>query len=312
MTWTRGSDGRTDATMPPHEPTHPDTGRHPRPGTGRQETARADAHGRPGAVWLARFSGAERSIHHVTALLMLVCLVTAAFLYFPFLSTMVGRRELLKTVHVWTGFALPVPIVLGLVSRAFRADLRRLNRFAPHDWEWLRRGDRRAVRRGRGVHPVGKFNAGQKLNAAFTAGAILVMLGTGEVLTFPDPWPDRWRTGATFVHDWLFLLILAVTVGHLWEAMRDRGALTGMLTGRVEREWAERHHSGWADVAPEAQAKARTHGPEGRAGTRAHADEAETADEAEKNVQVSGSDEQSTGTPPGEGPEFAKRRPGTS
>ncbi|WP_284734180.1 cytochrome b/b6 domain-containing protein [Actinomadura sp. NEAU-AAG7] len=284
--------------MPPHEPTPPDAG--------RREPAPADAGGGPGAVWLARFTGAERSIHHVTALLMLVCLVTAAFLYFPFLSTMVGRRELLKTVHVWSGFALPVPIVLGLLSRAFRADLRRLNRFAPHDWEWLRRGDRRAVQRGRGVLPVGKFNAGQKLNAAFTAGAILVMLGTGEVLTFPGPWPDRWRTGATFVHDWLFLLILAVTAGHLWEALRDRGALTGMLTGRVERGWAERHHAGWADVAPEARAKARAHVRQGGDGTRPH------ADGAEKNAQVSGINENSTGASPGEGPEFAKRRPGIS
>lgn len=202
-----------------------------------------------GRVWLARFSLAERSIHHLTALLMVVCLATAACLYLPLLSTLVGHRATLKTVHVWCGFALPGPIVLGLASRAFRADLRRLNRFAPHDWEWLRRRDRRAVRGGRGILPVGKFNAGQKLNAAFTAGAILLMLGTGEIMTFPDPWGDRWRTGATFVHDWLFLVVVVVTAGHLWEALRDRGALTGMLTGRVDAGWAARHHADWADGA---------------------------------------------------------------
>lgn len=206
--------------------------------------------------WLLRFTRAERSIHHATALLMLVCLLTAALLYLPVLSTLVGRREMVKTVHVWCGFALPVPIVLGLLSRAFRADLGRLNRFAPHDWEWLRRSDRRAVQGGRGILPVGKFNAGQKLNAAFTAGAILVMLGTGEIMTFPDPWGDRWRTGATFVHDWLFLVVVVVTAGHLWEALRDRDALTGMLTGRVDRGWAARHHAAWAD--------ARTRGDEPR------------------------------------------------
>ncbi|OLT25068.1 hypothetical protein BJF79_12910 [Actinomadura sp. CNU-125] len=204
--------------------------------------------------WLVRFSMAERSIHHATALLMLVCLVTAALLYFPFLTTLVGRRESIKTVHVWCGFALPVPIVLGLLSRAFRADVRRLNRFAPHDWEWLRRRDRRDARGGRGILPVGKFNAGQKLNASFTAGAILIMLGTGEVLTFPGPWPDEWRTGATFVHDWLFLIVLVVTAGHLWMAFGDRGALTGMRTGRVDLGWARRHHAGWADDAAKAQA----------------------------------------------------------
>ncbi|KAB2382878.1 cytochrome b/b6 domain-containing protein [Actinomadura montaniterrae] len=237
---------------------------------------------------LLRFTWAERSIHHVTALLMLVCLATAGMLYLPTLSTLVGHRELLKTIHVWCGFALPAPIILGLASRAFRADVRRLNRFAPHDWEWLKRGDRRAVRQGRGILPVGKFNAGQKLNAAFTAGAILVMLGTGEVLTFPGPWPDRWRTGATFVHDWLFVIIVIVVVGHLWEAFRDPGALGGMLTGRVDRGWAARHHAGWADAVQRIAARP-PHGPSG-----------------------GGSGAAATGTSGEGGPEFAKRRPGMS
>jgi formate dehydrogenase gamma subunit len=201
---------------------------------------------------LPRLTRAERWVHHATGLLMLTCLVTALLLYVPELSTAVGRRDLIKPIHIWSGFALPVPALLGLVSRAFRADLRRLNRFGPYDAEWLRRRDRRAVRRvgtlDRGVVPVGKFNAGQKLNAAFTAGAVLVMLGTGAMLTFPDLWPDHWRTGATFVHDWLFLAIAAVTVGHLWYALRNRGALTGMITGYVDRAWAARHHAGWLDA----------------------------------------------------------------
>ncbi|GGV37204.1 formate dehydrogenase subunit gamma [Actinomadura cremea] len=216
---------------------------------GRHEASRDE----PSPRWLRRFTLAERSVHHATGLLMLACLVTAALLYFPLLTTLVGRREPVRTVHVWCGFALPVPVVLGLLSRAFRADVRRLNRFAPHDWEWLRRRDRRDVRGGRGVLPVGKFNAGQKLNASFTAGAILIMLGTGEILTFPGPWPDEWRTGATFVHDWLFLIVLVVTAGHLWMAFGDGGALTGMRTGRVDLGWARRHHAGWADVAAKEQ-----------------------------------------------------------
>jgi formate dehydrogenase gamma subunit len=196
---------------------------------------------------LARFTGHERTVHHVTALLMIICLATAACLYIPAIATYVGRRDLIKPIHILAGFALPVPMLLGWLSRAFRADLRALNRFGPQDWEWLRRQDRRAVRNGRGVVGVGKFNAGQKLNAAFVAGAILVMLGTGAMLTFPNPWPGAWRTGATFVHDWLTLAIFVVFLGHLWYALRDRGAMTGMWNGRVPRDWAARHHPGWLD-----------------------------------------------------------------
>jgi formate dehydrogenase gamma subunit len=186
-------------------------------------------------------------VHHVTAALFLVCLVTAAILYIPELANAVGRRDLIKPIHIWAGVALPVPVLLGWLSKAFRDDVRRLNRFRPYDWEWLRRRDRRAVRQGRGVIEIGKFNAGQKLNAAFVGGAIIVMLGTGLMLTFPDPWPVRLRTGATFVHDWLTLAIFVMTLGHLWYALRDRDALAGMLTGRVTHEWAARHHAGWLD-----------------------------------------------------------------
>lgn len=193
-----------------------------------------------------RFARAERTVHHVTAILMIICLVTASMLYFPAIATMIGRRHLVETVHIYAGFGLPVPALAGLVSRAFRADLRRLNRFLPADREWLRRRDRRAVLDGRGIVAVGKFNAGQKLNAAFVAGAVGVMLGTGTMLTFPGPWPDTWRTGATFVHDWLTFAIFAVFLGHLWYALRDPGSLAGMATGWVRRDWAERHHAGWA------------------------------------------------------------------
>jgi formate dehydrogenase subunit gamma len=156
------------------------------------------------------------------------------------LSVAIGRRALLEWVHVIAGIMLPVPFLVGWCSRRFRADVRRLNRFLPEDWEWLRSRDRRS-----GRIPVGKFNAGQKLNAAFTLGAILVMLGTGSIMRFANHWPVQLRTGATFVHDWLSLTILVVVLGHLWFAMRDPVARAGMRTGHVPPEWAAVEHAGW-------------------------------------------------------------------
>ncbi|GAA4504138.1 formate dehydrogenase subunit gamma [Actinoallomurus oryzae] len=196
---------------------------------------------------MPRFERPVRWIHHTTAVLMLACLVTAAVLYIPAFAETVGHRHLVRTIHVYAGFALPVPALLGWASRSFRDDLRRLNRFSPGDWAWLRGRDRRATAGGRGIHPVGKYNAGQKLNAAFAGGAILVMLGTGTIMTFPHPWPDSFRGGATFVHDWLFFAILVVVIGHLWYALRDRGALGGMFLGHVPEDWAARHHPAWLD-----------------------------------------------------------------
>jgi formate dehydrogenase subunit gamma len=203
-------------------------------------TLRAEA---PGAVRLRRVTRAERWIHRTTAALMGVCVVTAACLYLPQLAELVGRRELVVRIHEWAGLALPAPVLAGLASRAFRADLGRLNRFGPHDKRWLRAALRRDKRRA--SRPAGKFNAGQKLYAAWIAGATLVMLGTGVLMWFTHLTPLMWRTSATFVHDWLALTIGVVLAGHIGMALGDPEARRGLRTGLVSREWADREHPLW-------------------------------------------------------------------
>ena len=172
-----------------------------------------------------------------------VCLLTAALLYLPELSGVVGRRDLVRLVHIWAGVLLPVPVVLGYVlSARYRSDVRRLGRFTSADWRWLRPSRRRPG------DPVGKFNAGQKLNASFTWGAVLVMLATGLMMAFPDPFADTFRTGATFVHDWLALAVAVVAVGHMSKAYADSEARAGMRNGYVSPQWAHIHHNHWAET----------------------------------------------------------------
>ena len=207
------------------------------------------------AARLPRFTRAERWIHRSIGLLFTVCLVTAAMLSTPFVSELVGRRFIVSRIHIVCGLLLPVPILLGLLlSAAFRDDVRRLNRFTPRDWRWLRAKDRRS-----GRIAVGKFNAGQKLNAAVVLGAILVLLATGIVMWQNAWWPVAWRTGATFVHDWTALGVLLLIVGHIVMASRDSEARTGMREGDVDRTWAAREHGAWAsEVAAERDASAAT------------------------------------------------------
>jgi formate dehydrogenase subunit gamma len=194
------------------------------------------------APTLHRFSRAERAVHWTFAVLMIVCILTAAVLYNGSLALHVGHRRVVELVHVYSGFALPVPMVLGLVSVAYRADLHRLGRFAPSDWRWLRSRERRD-----GSIRVGKFNAGQKLNASLTLGAVLVLLGTGTIMFFPGLTRLTWRTGATFVHDWFALGLGLLVVGHITFAVRDREARRGIRTGRVSTSWARAEHAAWAD-----------------------------------------------------------------
>ncbi len=189
-----------------------------------------------------RFTTAERWTHRLLAIDMVILLATAAALYIPSISALVGNRPTVRLIHLIAGYALPIPILAALFFAAFRLDVARLNRFTPEDWQWLRSRDRRS-----GRIRIGKFNPGQKLNAAFTLGAIIVMFATGLVLAWNSLFPDDVRTGATFVHDWLALVIAIVAAGHIAMALRDPMARVGMRTGEVSVEWAEREHPAWAE-----------------------------------------------------------------
>jgi formate dehydrogenase subunit gamma len=195
---------------------------------------------------IRRFSRGEHAIHATFGALMGVCIITAAMLYWGPLSTLVGRRDLVETVHYTTGLLLPLPLLIGAVaSRAFRADVRRLNRFLPGDVRWLRSPDRRS-----GAFPSGKFNAGQKLNSAFVLGSVIVLFATGLMLHYFSLFPDDISTGATFVHDVFAAAVVVVSAGHLWMAWQDPQARRGLRTGFVSREWAEREHALWAATVP--------------------------------------------------------------
>jgi formate dehydrogenase subunit gamma len=191
---------------------------------------------------LERFDAAEQALHWVNALLFGVLILTAAVLYVGPLSGLVGRRELVRFLHLVTGLALPFPLLaarLGPWRRAFEADVAVLARFDDDDRRWLR-----SLGRARDVR-MGKFHPGQKLNAAFTLGAVLVLLGTGSVMYWHRPFPVDVRTGATFVHDWLAIAVVVVVAGHIRMALRDPDARRAMTQGWVPAGWARRHRPKW-------------------------------------------------------------------
>ncbi len=191
---------------------------------------------------LPRFDGAERALHWANAALFGVLLATAALLYVGQLSALVGRRELVRQVHVVCGLLLPAPLILALIGpwrRGLVTDLRAFNRFDSDDVRWLRsRGRDKSVR----LH---KFNPGQKLNAAFVAGAIGVLLATGSIMFWFGPFPLAWRTGATFVHDWTAIAVAMVVAGHIWMAVGDGDSLRAMVRGWVPAWWARHHRPRW-------------------------------------------------------------------
>src|SRR5271170_6078650 len=113
---------------------------------------------------ILRFDGVQRAAHWANALLFGILMVTALPLYFPSLSDVVGRRALVANIHVWSGIALPAPVLISLLGpwgAQMRRDLRRINVWTRDEVKWLRALGRKAP------PVIDKFNPGQKLNAIF-------------------------------------------------------------------------------------------------------------------------------------------------
>jgi formate dehydrogenase subunit gamma len=191
---------------------------------------------------LLRFDRVERAAHWVNAALFAIVMLTGSVLYIGQLSVLVGNREIVRAVHVYCGLAIPVAFLVALLprwGRALRRDVSRLNRWIPEDRRWLRtRGKDERVR-------VGKFNAGQKLNAALVVGATVVMLGTGIIMKWFEPFSVDIRTGATFAHDWFAFLVWMLVLGHIWFAFADPEALRAMVSGTVSARWARLRRPRW-------------------------------------------------------------------
>jgi formate dehydrogenase subunit gamma len=191
---------------------------------------------------ILRFDSVQRFAHWVNALLFFILMLTALPLYFSSLADVVGRRSLLAEIHLWTGLALPIPLLVALLGpwgRQLRRDIRRINTWTRNEVAWLNSLGWRAPR------VVDKFNPGQKLNAIFTGGAIVVTLATGAVLKWFRFFPVSWRTGATFVHDMFAFAIFAVVVGHVLFAVTHRESMRSMIKGWVSEAWASRHAPAW-------------------------------------------------------------------
>ena len=170
-------------------------------------------------------------------------MATALPLYFGSLAGIIGRRHLIAEIHLWAGIALPVPIVISLIGpwgARMRRDLRRFNLWTRDEIRWLR---------NLGTTPIvlDKFNPGQKLNAIFVGGAIVVMLATGSVMQWFGHFPVSWRTGATFVHDIFALAVFVVVFGHIAFAVTHPGSMRSMIKGWVTEAWAARHAAGWLE-----------------------------------------------------------------
>lgn len=197
----------------------------------------------PKLGFIRRFGRTHRALHWAHATAFFALLGTGLVLWLPTLSVWVGRRALVKEIHVWTAVAWVAALVLIIVfgdRTGLRADWREIERIDRDDRNWLI---------GR-MTPQGRFNAGQKLNAIITTAFALLFAASG-VLLWLAARESRFRwDGPIVVHDALTLLSLALVLGHLYLALvhpTTRHALRGMTLGDVREDWARKHHPKWIE-----------------------------------------------------------------
>jgi formate dehydrogenase subunit gamma len=177
-----------------------------------------------------------------------VLLASGLVLYLPSLATDVGRRPLIKDIHFWGGIGWVVALALVAVlgdRRGLLGTAREIDSFDREDVDWL------TLRR---PAPQGRFNAGQKINAALTAAFVVLFFASGMLLWAGER-DTQYRFASTVIlHDGLLYASLILLVGHLYLAVihpATRHALRGMVVGTVREDWAQEHHPRWTPPAAE-------------------------------------------------------------
>ncbi|MCB5410174.1 formate dehydrogenase subunit gamma [Pseudogemmobacter faecipullorum] len=203
-------------------------------------------------VTVSRYRGFTRLNHWVTALCMIVLILTGLAFFHPALyplTGLFGGGQVARWLHPVTGIVLFFSFVLLFLQ------MWKLNLPRREDATWMARiGDVVAGHEER-LPELGKYNAGQKFVFWAMTVLILVLILTGfmiweaQVVLWQDyaPWAATIpaRRIAVLIHALSAVGIILIFILHVYAAIWTRGTLRAMTTGSVTGGWAFRHHRKW-------------------------------------------------------------------
>lgn len=196
-------------------------------------------------VVISRYRGFTRANHWLTAVCMIVLLLSGFAFFHPslyWLTNLFGGGQVTRWLHPIVGVVLAVSFLVLFLQ------MWRLNMPRREDAEWARRiGD---VVRGQeeGLPEVAKYNAGQKLVFWGMAVLILAMLVTGVMIWeqfFAHLFSIPARRVAVAVHAISAIGSILLFILHVYSAIWTRGTMRAMTRGTVTGGWAYRHHRKW-------------------------------------------------------------------
>ena len=203
----------------------------------------------PRPARILRFHPSERAMHWAIAIPFMLCVASATILVFVY-NPDPSRpfRAFFSWIHRLSGLALAI---LPLVSAHRRrrdwalhvANVNEAWNWTLDDLRWLARMGLAAVSSRVRLPEAGKFNAAEKLNFMMVMTVTPLLAVTGFLIWLPGIAFYSW-----LVHFTLAAAAVPLMLGHVFMATINpdtRVGLSGMVSGYVDRGWAEHHYPRW-------------------------------------------------------------------
>ena len=198
---------------------------------------------------ILRFAKGEMMLHWSIAIPFLLCFATGMTMkVFYNLHSGSLVREILSVVHRVAGCALAVFPALAIIRnwRDYKVHIYNVKvgfSWTIDDLKWLFLVGPATVSKRIVLPEQRKFNAAERLNFMMVMVTYPMFLATGLLL---------WISGDHFfpwiIHISLSLVAPLLMFGHIYMAVVNpstRVGLSGMFSGRVDREWAKHHYKRW-------------------------------------------------------------------
>ena len=197
---------------------------------------------------IERFNATERWLHWAVAAPLVLAILTGVALFLPGTAKFFGSREVLRVLHWIGGFgSVLVPAVVVLLGdrRRLAVDVQEVDLWSRDDRAWMRGWLSRRTGLPGELPPAGRFNAGQKANAVFSAAALVWLGITGVVLFPPLHAPFALLENSRNLHNITAFLVVPLVLGHVFLSAiysPTRPGLPGIFTGFVPEAWLRQHH----------------------------------------------------------------------
>ncbi len=188
------------------------------------------------------FPLSERWTHLFRMLSFLILTFTGYIFFFNNITLMQASFGTPKTTVV-------VHWVFGLVFLVASAISLKLwgpyAKFVDYDKEWLAK--KGGYIGGEEVEvPAGRLNAGQKIFFWLTMALTVIMGVTGIPLIFKTSLPLTWSCLLSTIHGFFAVVFVAAIIAHAYlGTIANPGTWRILVTGKVSRNWAKKHHSKW-------------------------------------------------------------------